>query len=375
MNIGLDARILVTKKTGIGYYLNDLLINILENDRDNIYFLFSDRKVFFDIQKYKNVRIIEDCNSKIFKKTLWYVFKVPRLIKKYKIDIFWGTQHVLPIGLNKNIKTVLTMHDLVCYEMPETMNTYNKIINRLLIPYSVKKADSIIAVSNSTKEGIIKYFNDIDKEKIRVIYESANVNLPDQHAEEKYLNDNKEIKSGKYLLYIGTIEPRKNIDSILNSFELIREKISTKLVICGKIGWKSEDFLTKIKDHKYSSDIIYKNYVTDEEKFILMKNSMLFIFPSFYEGFGLPVVEAMKCGTVPIISNSSSLDELIEIKELKFAPTDYKKLAEKIVDIYFNNELYTKAKEYCKKRVDFFDWNKFSKEYIEVFKNLNKNRY
>ncbi|MCM8709412.1 glycosyltransferase family 4 protein [Clostridium sp. SYSU_GA19001] len=369
MNIGIDARPLSKYKTGIGFYLDSLLTNLLEIDKENVYYLFSDRHVVFEGDKYKNLIVIEDSN-KIYKKTLWYLFKVPQLIRKYNIDIFWGTQHVLPLKLY-NAKSLLTIHDLVVYEMPETMQTYNKLINKIFIPFSIKKADKIIAVSKATKLGIHKYFyNDIDTEKISVIYEDGTYIEISKEQEVDFFKKNNKIVPKEYLLYVGTIEPRKNISTLLKAYESIRKETDLKLVLCGKLGWKSKNIKEAIHNHKYAEDIIYLNYVTNVEKHVLMKNCFIFIFPSLYEGFGLPVVEAMKQNAVTIVSNSSSLKELVELEELKFEKFDYEKLSNKIENLYNNEKEYERLKAYCIRRGKEFNWQSVAKDYLNIIRNM-----
>jgi glycosyltransferase involved in cell wall biosynthesis len=369
MNIGVDARPLVSKKAGIGYYLNDVLLSILKYDTENNYYLFSDRKIDFPHENFKNVFLIGELHGFFLKKTLWYVFKLSSILKTYKIDLFWGTQHVLPY-FTSDIKTVLTIHDLVAFRYPETMKFYNKCINKAFIPSSIRRANSLIAVSNSTKNDIIKYFN-INTNKIKVIYED--IILEDYNHNIKIDIDKFGLKDKGYILFIGTIEPRKNLKLLLESFEKIKDKTNLDLIICGKIGWGSDDIIRKIKNHKYKENIHYLNYVSQQEKIFLLRNCFAFIFPSIYEGFGLPAIEAIKSDRIAIVSDVSSLKEIIEIDELKFKSNDSNDLTNKIVELYFDKNKYNKCLKYCKERAKDFDWNKFSKEYInEFYKLLNQ---
>lgn len=360
MRIGIDARPLIEKKTGIGYYLQYLLENILENDKENEYYLFSDRKVYFNKSKYENLKIIEDTNGKI-KKTLWYLFNIKKLCKEYDIDVFWGTQHVLPFNMG-SIKTVLTIHDLVAFDFKETMSAYNKITNQLLIPNSLKKANRIISVSESTKERINFNFPKINNEKISVIYEDVVVNNNDLN-NNNLLKEN-DLRKKEYLMFLGTIEPRKNVKTLIKALTKINKETGMMLVICGKYGWKCDEERYLIEKNK--DKIVFLNYVTDEEKNLLMKNSFAFIFPSVYEGFGLPVLEAMRNGTVSIVANNTSLKEIIQKEELRFNTMDYEELAKKVINLYKDVNSYDLALEYCINRQSYFSWNDISKEYIKV---------
>lgn len=359
MRIGIDARPLTSKKAGIGYYLEGLLKEIIKNDKENEYYLFSDREICFDIEA-ENLHKIQAEGS--IKKTLWYFMLLPKVLKKYKINLFWGTQHVLPLIKDKSLKKVLTIHDLVCYEYPETMSKYNKIINKLLLPYSVKSADEIIAVSNSTKEGILKNFESSVGDKVSVIYEDVEI--------KNEINFDIDRKKDKYILFIGTIEPRKNITTLLDAYELIRDKIDIKLIIAGKLGWDSDKFKNSLKNNKYYEDIQYLDYISNEEKLNLLRKCTLFVFPSVYEGFGLPVLEAMRLGAIPIVSNVSSLDELIEPNFMKFDPRSKEEIFKTAINLLEDDKLYLEATKYIENRQKDFNWNLFSKEYINLFNRM-----
>ncbi|GAA0083797.1 glycosyltransferase family 1 protein [Clostridium sp. CTA-7] len=364
MRIGIDARPLIEKKTGIGYYLKYLLENILDNDKENEYVLFSDRKIFFDIEKYENVSFIIDEKS-VLKKTFWYMFKLNKLCNENKIDIFWGTQHVLPLGL-KNQKCVLTVHDLVAFDFKKTMNIYNRIINRLLIPRSILKADKIIAVSKSTKNRLEAHFNRQSNNKVKVIYEDVIVKRNYHLIKDNYLRSNG-LEEKRYILFLGTIEPRKNIITLINSLEYIYNSTKMKLVICGKYGWnceKEKELIDKNKDK-----IIFLNYISDDEKDYLMNKSFAFIFPSLYEGFGLPVLEAMRNNTVTIVSDNTSLSEIVDNSLIKFDTLNEKDLASKVIELYNDPNLYKEALKYCNDREKYFNWNDISREYIFELSN------
>lgn len=359
MRIGIDARPLIEKKTGIGYYLKYLLENILDNDKENEYILFSDREVFFDISNYENVSIIIDKESKL-KKTFWYIFKMNKLCKDYNIDVFWGTQHVLPFGLKKQ-KCILTIHDLVAFDFKETMNIYNRIINRILIPRSISKADKIIAVSKSTKDRIKFHFDKESNNKVKVIYEDVIVKRNYSVIDKNYLTS-KGLEEKQYILFLGTIEPRKNLITLIRALDNIYKFTNMKLVICGKYGWgceKEKELIERNKDK-----IIFLNYITDDEKDYLMNKSFAFIFPSLYEGFGLPVLEAMRNNTVTIVSNNTSLGELVDNTLIKFDTLDDKALANTVIELYYNPSLYEEALNYCNSREKDFNWNDISKQYI-----------
>ncbi len=367
MNIGIDARPLSRTKAGIGYYVYNLLKELPKLCPQINFYLFSDKDIPIDFD-YPNLKIIIDNKFKFLKGTLWYIFRVDSLIKKYNIDIFWGTQHILPFIRNKEVIKILTIHDLVYYKYPQTMDKLNYIINKLLLPYSIKKADIIIAVSNSTKEDMLKIFN-IPEDKVKVIYNPVMIYEVKPMEEEEILTKFK-LEKGKFILYVGTIEPRKNIDILLKISEEIFIKTGMQIVLGGKLGWNSTSIYKQIKEYSKRGYIKYLNYITDIEKAVLMKNCFLFVFPSLYEGFGLPVVEALKYGALVLVTDTSSLRELIEDEYLRVNPLDYQKFKEKILEFYINKNLYSEFKNLYGKISEKFNNEMFLNEYVNLFLKL-----
>lgn len=361
MRIGIDARPLIEKKTGIGFYLHYLLIKILENDKKNEYILFSDREIYFDVDKYSNLTAVVDRKSK-YKKTIWYMLRLNSLCKEHSIGIFWGTQHVLPFGL-KNVTKILTIHDLVAFDFKETMSTYNKIINKLLIPRSIKVADKIVSVSKSTDERLLFHFEKYANGKDTVIYEDVIVNTDYSNINKNYLSENN-LKKNEYIMFLGTIEPRKNIITLIKALDKINKETNMKLLICGKYGWNCEEEKKLIE--RNLDKIVFLNYVTDEEKNYLMHNSFAFIFPSLYEGFGLPVLEAMKNETLVLVADNTSLKEIVNDERLRFSTLNHEELAEKVIKIYGDINLYNEVLNYCNNRKNDFNWNDIAKDYIKI---------
>ncbi|ADQ03646.1 glycosyl transferase group 1 [Caldicellulosiruptor owensensis OL] len=367
MNIGVDARPLGKIKTGIGFYLYNLLKVLPEKCNDINFFLFSDREICLDFN-YPNVMTVIESDHKLLKGTLWYMRRIDYLIKKYNIDVFWGTQNILPFIRNKNVKKVLTVHDLVYYRYPQTMEKLNYLINRVFIPPSIKSADKIIAVSNSTKEDILQYFK-VNPKKICVIYNAVIIPETDNICEREYLSKFN-LDEHKYILYVGTIEPRKNIGVLLKICEEIYNETGMPTVLAGKIGWENKEIVQSIEKYSKTGFLKYLKYVNDQEKALLMKNCFLFVFPSFYEGFGLPVVEALKNGALVLVSDTSSLKELVNIDELRFDPLDYKQLKEKIIYFYANNEAYIEYRRKCNELSLKFDNAQLIEKYVKLFYDL-----
>lgn len=311
MRIGIDARTLSYEYTGIPIFLHDVLMYWNENNTEDDYFLFSNRKFTLDFELKNNWHVIID--KKPFG-SIWEQIFVPHLLQKYNIDVFWEPMHFLPRHIS-NVKYIMTVHDLAVYQFPQYGAFSDTLLEHFLLPISCRRADKIIAVSKSTKKDIINFFG-VEDNKISVIYngDSSYLNKVNTYSdtEEQEILDKWRLTKKNFLLFVGTIEPRKNIITIVKSFEVLKEKgkYDGKLVIVGKTGWKYKKIFKQIYHSRFIEDILITGYVTNREKECLYRNALCFLYPSLYEGFGFPIIEAMSVGLPVITSNISSMPEV-----------------------------------------------------------------
>ncbi len=257
MNIGIDARALSHTKAGIGTYLEEALKYIASCDTDNTFYLYTNKDV--DCSWLNDKFVIRKYKSKIGTIGLRYI--VPKMIAQDKIDVFWGPEHVLPKKI-KGVKYVLTIHDLAAFKLKRTAALYNEIIQRIYCRKSSKQADKIIAISNSTKNDLVDLFK-IDPSKITVIYNGvslysySHVSARVDNAEFKETADKFGINS-QYFLFVGTIEPRKNIINAVKAFNLFKSKTNLpyKYVIAGGKGWRDAKIREEIEKSPYRKDIV-----------------------------------------------------------------------------------------------------------------------
>lgn len=313
MNIGIDARGLLKKKAGIGIYIEQLIKNLNDIDDNNNYILYSTKEIILNFKLRENFVIKQNLNKN---GSFWMYYCLPKILKKDKIDVFLGTQTLLPKRnkYTKDIKYILTIHDLAIKKLKYVGSTKNTIIQKLFLKKSIKNADKIIAISNATKNDIINIFN-IKEEKIKVIYQGTNeqeIIKEITKKEEIEIKKKFNIESEPYILFVSTIEPRKNIETLIKAYEYIRENESMKfkLILAGGLGWKYKNVLDMIEKSKYKSDIEISGYITDIEKKYLLKNAKCFVYPSLYEGFGLPILEAMVNKAIVVTSNISAIPEV-----------------------------------------------------------------
>ena len=312
MKIGIDARELKEKRVGIGSYIYNIISVLNKQDSENEYYLYSNKKIYIDFELKDNWHIKEfDCKVG----TRFVYFKLPKILKADCIDVFWGTEHCLPKRnrYTNRIKYVVTIHDLAIQKFKKVGSFYNEIIQKMILKKSCNNADRIIAISEATKTDLIEILT-INKDKISVIYLGTNKNdnysLSDE--EEKELLSKYNIENSRFIFFLSTIEPRKNLNTAIRAFERYKEKNSDdlKFIISGGIGWRCKNTLKLIQNSKFKNDIIMTGYINSDEKECFFKYCKAFIYPSLYEGFGLPVLEAMQRGAIVITSNVSSLPEV-----------------------------------------------------------------
>lgn len=372
MYIGIDARGLDGNRSGIPTYIEEIVKNISELDNQkNKYILYSSRAININAKLNDNI-IIKDDNKRLG--SLWVYFKLPKILQEDKIDVYWGTQHCLPKRnkYTKNIKFVLTIHDLAIKKLKTVGSFKNTIIQKLFLKKSLKNSDKIIADSEATKKDIIDLYN-IDEKKINVIYPGSNLKKNDLEITEKQKNmlDEKfKIKDINYLFFISTIEPRKNIETLIRAFEYIkkREKSNLKLILAGGLGWKYQSVLDLLDKSEFKEDIIMPGYISNDEKEYLFENAKCFVYPSLYEGFGLPILEAMVNKCLVVTSNISSIPEVGGDAAFYYnSVLDYEELGNKIIEVINLNDGEKRERiEKGLKQTKKFTWEKCAKEIMAV---------
>lgn len=345
------------KITGIGRNLINILNNIDENN-SNEYILYCNEDMYDTFKEnlkdkieIKSYNVSKDSS---FKNLLWTTFIFPFKTIKEKATVVLIPNFTFM--LLKFKPTVLIMHDLIEYNVP---NKFSKIKmfyrTKLANPISSKLANKIITVSYNSKKDIMKFLG-VRDEKIEVIYNGIDRSL---------FNIKNNSKSDKFpdefILYAGTLDhPGKNAFSVLKAFEILKkEGYNHKLVLAGMPGKGFEILEQEVEKSKYKNDIIITGYVTDDELIELYNSCDVFCFVSLYEGFGIPPLEALACGSEVIVSNNSSLPEVVGNLAYKVEPTDEIEIKNKIVSILNGDKLNT-SKQALEEHLDKFNWKNIS---------------
>lgn len=364
MRIGIDCRtIQESEPAGTAHYTLELVRALLEIDAENQYALFFRTKPQDEIFKRQNAKIVVLPQSSIPYISNHLLFS--QTLRREKLDIFHATANALPIGYNG--VSVLTIHDLAIYINPEWFpkQTFS---TKFLVPRSLAKAKKIIVPSESTKQDLQKIFR-IPEDRIKVIYEGVRAEETSDKAKgialEKF-----GIKEKNYFLFLGTIEPRKNLIALIAAYKTLIQKNPDApiLVLAGGKGWKNEDIFEAIKKRSLENKIKYLGYVSNEEKFVLMKSAFLFVYPSLYEGFGLPILEAMSKGVPVISSRISSIPEIAGDAALLIDPNNDDEIANALEKLWKDDNLRAKLIAKGKIQSALFSWTKTAKQTLESYR-------
>lgn len=372
MNIAIDAFPLTERATsGIPNYVKRLLLDLTANDKTNRYFFYS--KNSFGWPRKSN--IFMRCGSSTkglsgsFVNTLWLFAGGVRMMKKDGAGIFCGTRQMLPPYLPSRVKKVLMVYDLVWHYYPETMDWYNRLVAKLIFRKSITKADHIITISEATANALGKILN-VSRDRITIAYPAADGYQPlDKSASLEYISQKYGVNK-KYVLTVSTVEPRKNLVTLLNVFAELKSS-DFQLLIAGASGWKTSAIYSKYNELGLSeNEVKFLGYVPDEDMNRLYSGARLFVFPSVYEGFGIPPLEAMASGTPVIVSNSSSLPEVVGDAGVLLDPYDADAWSATISVIMSDVSMQDEMIEKGIKRAGVFSWESSALKTLMVFERL-----
>jgi glycosyltransferase involved in cell wall biosynthesis len=239
----------------------------------------------------------------------WYDFSLPLVVKKWKADVL-----ISPDGfcsLTTTIPQVLAIHDLAFLHYPQGIRAIYAAFYKLFTPKFIAKANHIVTVSEFSKADIVKHYP-IAKDKISVVYNAADKGFSPIDDTTKDLLKQQITEGREYFLYVGAIHPRKNLINLLKGFSWFKKRYQSnmKLVLAGRMAWKNELFLKQLETYKYRNDVVITGYVEEEKLQEIVGAAYALVYPSCWEGFGLPVLEAMQSGVPTIIANNSSLPEI-----------------------------------------------------------------
>lgn len=393
MRIGINAMMFQDEnKTGIPIAVENVLRCWSEKYPENEYYLFAWKKLHLDIKWGENWHQAASSNKLVnrliagqglpskgfrFFYSKLYRLLLPLLIKRNKLDVFWAPNYFLPVKLcGCRTKYVVSIYDMAMFRFKDIVVPKVRIKHEVRLPAAKRRADKIITISRASAEDIHEFLG-VRKSKIFISY-LGGLYKSEKRGKVAYNESMKpelDIK-GRFILFISTIEPRKNIITLIRAFEKYLDRYHEEdlyLVLAGGRGWKCDDIYLAAETSRYSDRIIMPGYISSDEKAYLLSEASVFAYPSLYEGFGLPVLEAFESRIPLVTANNSSLPEVAgDAAYYIDDPFDADALAEQLrCALTVSGEERRVLEEKMERRLGKFSWEKNAAEIMRMFKRLD----
>jgi glycosyltransferase involved in cell wall biosynthesis len=368
MRIAINTRFLLKGKLeGIGWFTYEIIRRIVLNHPEHEFIFLFDRPYDAHFVFAENVTPIV-ISPPARHPILWYVWfeiSVKRALKKYNIDLFISTDGFL--SLSTEVPTLLVLHDLAFEKFPKHIPFKFRYFLQKFTPKYAFKAKQIVTVSEFSKSEIINLYG-IDAEKISVVHNGANKMYAPLLWHEKETVKEKYALGCEYFVFAGALHPRKNVVALLQAFALFkkRQKSNMKLLIIGRFAWNSNEIEKTLKEHPFKNDVIRYNYMQVEELCKVIGGAYGLTFVSLYEGFGIPVLEAIQCNVPGIVANVSSLPEVAGETALYVNPNDVDDIANQMCIFYKNEHLRETLAKNCATQSRKFNWDESARKFYDV---------
>jgi len=366
MRIGIEASPLIWERTGIQNYILGLLGGMAAEAPDDEFVLYTNRRLPFDPGLPPNFGIsVVDRPSPRFQ--LWFQTALPLRMRRDRLDVFHGTFYRLPLVLP--VPAVLTVHDLSGLLMPELHTRKTHLVNRMY-PLFVKRADAIIAVSRATADEIAGRFPGAAGRTV-VVHEApaAGMRRVTDGAELRRVREAHRLPE-RFVLFLGTLEPRKNLATLLEAFATVSARIPHHLVLAGAPGWKTAAMEERLSSEGLCDRVRLLGRVPGEDLPALLSLCDVFVYPSLYEGFGLPVLEAMACGAPVVTSSVSSMPEVAGGAALLADPRSPGDLARALESVAGDAALREDLSARGLARAAAFSWERAARETLAVYRDV-----
>lgn len=362
MIIAVNTRFLLQDHLeGVGYFLFETFKRITQNHPEDEFIFIFDRpfnKRFVFAPNVKPVVTGPPARHPLLWK-FWYDIKVPAVLRKYKADVFVSCDGFC--SLTTKVPQCLVVHDLAFLHYPSLIKKSHLLFYKRYTPKFLNKAKSVATVSSFSKQDIISYYK-TDTDKIDVVFSAAKEIFHPLSSDERTMVKNKYTGGKEYFVYAGAIHPRKNLVNLLKAFSVFkkRQQSNLKLLLAGRLAWKYESFTKNLKSYKYRDDVVMTGYVDEEELAKIIGSAYTMVYPSLWEGFGVPVLEAMRCEVPVITSTNSAMQEIAKDAVLYADANNYNEIAEKMMLLYKDENLRKELIQKGKKVLQLYSWDKTS---------------
>lgn len=371
MKIGFDAKRLFCNQTGLGNYSRNLVQGICTQFPENSYVLYTPR-----VHNNKQTKFFLDSCSVVtapcsLNSSLWRSLGLVKNLEKQGVAIYHGLSHELPFGIAKSkVKSVVTIHDFAYKFFPKDFPYFDRKIYEAKWRYACTHADAIIATSEATKSDIIRFF-DISESKIHVVYQSCDDIFSIQKTDaEKLLVRNKYNLPESYLLFVGSITARKNVLSLVRAYESCMSSLNMPLVLCGRGGAYKKEVEACIVSRNLHNHVLVRDDVATEDLPAIYQMAQVSVYPSLYEGFGIPVLEALQSGTPVITSTVSCLPEVGGNVAFYCNPNSVESIADALVESVLHVSHTPEFSQKLQAHASQFSHKKFIENTMAVYQSL-----
>lgn len=365
MTIGIEAeRANHPKKTGVEHYAHQLILHLAKIDSENKYILY--------LRSQPEAWIKELPKNFSYKVMpfpfMWTQIRLSLEMLFNPVDVLFIPASALPLIHPKN--SVVTIHDSAFLFYPDTFTWFNRNFLHWSYKFVCRFASKVIAVSEATKQDLLKFYK-VFSDKIAVVHHGYSESK--QFQGQELSNDLEHVLPEKFILFLSTLQPRKNLEGLIDAFRELKNEhpdLPHKLVVIGRPGWKFESILQKIERNK--DIVVYLNYVSEADKWTILSKAKAMVMPSFYEGFGMWILEGFEAGTPVLTSNVSSMPEVGADAALYFNPANGKDIKNTLGKVLLDDELAESLVKKGKERLKDFSWEKCAQETLRVITAKNK---
>lgn len=383
MHVGINAQLLSYSQNyrngGVSRYIRYLLAGLAERAGEHEYTVFVNGQDVVDrLARHPRITYVSAPwpESRPAARVAWEQLTLPGLIRQQHIDVLHSPVNVLPVRLPRQCAGVVTLHDLAFLRFPDVLTRSKRLYHRTFTIRSIRRATMIISVSESTRQDAVALVG-VPAGRVQVAYPC----LDERFSRQPSLEEVAAFRHARgyadgFVLYLGTLEPRKNITTLIEAYALLRDRYGRreKLVLAGGKGWLYDAIFERVKELGLMEEVVFPGFVADDEQVLWYTAAAAFVYPSLYEGFGIPVAEALACGTPVVTSNVSSLPEAGMGVALTVEPRNVAALAAAIHTALTDEELQVKTRQMASAVVQRFSARAMAEETISVYEQAAVSR-
>lgn len=374
LRIAFDATAIPDNRAGAGTYIVSLVQALSRTDRDNEYVVFVKPKHLFEFGALgPNFRLISVPLSSTLRRLVWEQTALPSAVRRLRADVLHSPHYTMPLLPGHGCRPVVTFHDMTYLLMPALHPRFHHLFFSAMMRFSVRCAARLLVVSESTRRDLHRLLPASKGKTTATPLAAGPVFRPVPAAEIQEVCTRYTLTPGRFLLYVGVLEPRKNVPMLLQAFARIAAQFpDTPLVLVGKKGWMYEAIFAELTTQGLAGRVVFTGYVPQEDLPPLYGGARVFVYPSLYEGFGLPVLEAMQCGAPVVTTDISSMPEVVGDAALLVKPDDADALTAALTRVLSDDALAADLRQRGLARAALFSWDRCARETRAVYEEMGK---